>query len=255
MKKGITLLLVLGLALALCACGKSQAVVAVEEMIEGIGDGGETLSAALDAYNGLSDEEQSQVENIAALEEAAFATLVERYCQMNAQSSILAAGVVQVWGNVGGEDFWTYFDNVLRFKKETVLPKIMEMEEKDRQVIMALAAWAMNKNFYADQTGHLREPDVEEYEDIAARCMPVAAAYVTVLNMERAVSEDAARFIKAFRDAYPDETALLEAWSVESGLFAQSALDPGGKLGDYREKLAAYEEAMSRFQKKAELLK
>ena len=67
MKKLIALLLTLVLCLSLCACGKSEAAQAVEEMIDGIGEVTYESKAKLDeieaAYESLSDKEKEEVEN------------------------------------------------------------------------------------------------------------------------------------------------------------------------------------------------
>ena len=74
MKKAISLLLALVMCLSLCACGKSEAVKNVENLISGIGSVTISSSAAIkeaeEAYNALSDEEQTKVKNYSDLEKA-----------------------------------------------------------------------------------------------------------------------------------------------------------------------------------------
>ncbi|MBE6913510.1 MAG: hypothetical protein E7472_01045 [Ruminococcaceae bacterium] len=74
MKRTLALLLALVMCLSLCACGKSEAVKAVESLIEGIGSisvsSSEKIKEAEDAYSALSVEEQKQVKNYEDLEKA-----------------------------------------------------------------------------------------------------------------------------------------------------------------------------------------
>lgn len=74
MKKIISLLLALVICLSLCACGKSQAVRAVEEAIQAIGevstDSKNAIENADNLYNALSSKEKDQVENYNILEQA-----------------------------------------------------------------------------------------------------------------------------------------------------------------------------------------
>lgn len=81
MKKGISLILVLVMCLSLCACGKSQAVKAVEEAITDIGevsiDSKDAIENADNLYNALSSKEKDQVENYNILEQAQKAYVFE----------------------------------------------------------------------------------------------------------------------------------------------------------------------------------
>jgi len=74
MKKILSLILAIVMALSLCACGKSEAVKAVEGLIEAIGpvsiSSAESIKKAEEAYAALSAEEQKQVKNYDDLEEA-----------------------------------------------------------------------------------------------------------------------------------------------------------------------------------------
>ena len=74
MKKTIALLLLGVMLLPLCACGKSEAVQAVEDMIAGLGPIYIESEALLDdlnsAYKALSEKEQTQVENLEQYQEA-----------------------------------------------------------------------------------------------------------------------------------------------------------------------------------------
>ena len=67
MRKFFAFLLVLALCLSMAACGKSEAVKAVETMIDALGtvteDSADAIYAIDDAYAALAEEEQGKVKN------------------------------------------------------------------------------------------------------------------------------------------------------------------------------------------------
>lgn len=74
MKRVISLGLALIICLSLCACGKSEAVVKVEELISAIGEvsveSKSAIDAAQEAFNALPEEEKAEVENYYVLVES-----------------------------------------------------------------------------------------------------------------------------------------------------------------------------------------
>lgn len=74
MKKIISLILALVMCLSLCACGKSEAVVKVEELISAIGEvtleSKGAIESAQEAFNALPEEEKAEVENYYVLVES-----------------------------------------------------------------------------------------------------------------------------------------------------------------------------------------
>lgn len=74
MKKSITLILCAIMLLALCACGKSEAVSATENAIKEIGevtvDSGDAIAKAQKLYGILTESEKEKVGNRMALFEA-----------------------------------------------------------------------------------------------------------------------------------------------------------------------------------------
>ncbi|MGM9549139.1 MAG: hypothetical protein ACI3V5_04775 [Faecousia sp.] len=75
MKKTCTWILTVLVALALCGCGKSEAVKKVEAMIDAIGtvtvESQTAIDSAMEAYNALTEEEAAKVENYGVLKESA----------------------------------------------------------------------------------------------------------------------------------------------------------------------------------------
>lgn len=74
MKKLIALLMALVMCLSLCACGKSDAVKAVQKAISEIGEvtysSGSVITEAQQLYDELSEAEQKTVKNLDVLTEA-----------------------------------------------------------------------------------------------------------------------------------------------------------------------------------------
>ena len=74
MKKIISFILVIVMCFTLCACGKSEAVVKVEELISAIGEvslkSKDAIESAQQAFNALTEEEKAEVENYYVLVES-----------------------------------------------------------------------------------------------------------------------------------------------------------------------------------------
>lgn len=266
MKKILSLILAFAMCLSLCACGKSEEVKAVEEMITAIGtvstESCDAITAAEEAYSALSPEDKEKVENYTvltnaktALGEIVYASLIQRLSEINEKSEILASGIICTWGNVGVDDFWTYFNNVLRFKDDTAISAIMSMEESDLLVIMSLSGWALNKAYFSDGADGVRFAEPDEYEYITSLCKPIASAYVTLPEMSEELNKEVTYFFKEYKDSSPERAQVLQEWFLESSMYVDFSLNPAGSLANYKSQLYDYAEAMARFQKQAELLK
>jgi len=107
MKKALSLILALLMCFTLCACGKSEAVVKVEELISAIGEvsveSKSAIDAAQEAFDALPEEEKAEVENYYVLVEShdAFKQLEENAIKTNAK---------EVYENI--KSAWTVADQV-----------------------------------------------------------------------------------------------------------------------------------------------
>lgn len=107
MKKIISFILVIVMCFTLCACGKSDAVVKVEELISAIGEvsleSKSAIDAAQEAFNALPEEEKAEVENYYVLVEShdAFKQLEENAIKTNAK---------EVYENI--KSAWTIADQI-----------------------------------------------------------------------------------------------------------------------------------------------
>lgn len=106
MKKIISLLLVLFLCLSLCACGKSKAVTAYEELVQKIGtvslDSEDAIIEAENAYLALSDEEKEAVaesNDILVSKRAEYDSLAKAKAEQEARLNSVTA-LIEAIGNV-----------------------------------------------------------------------------------------------------------------------------------------------------------
>lgn len=261
MKRILSFILILAICLSLCACGKSEEVKSVEEMISSIGeisiDSTDLINDARDTYNALSDEDKEKVENASILREATFESLVIRCAELNRQSSILAEGVIITWENVGGSSFWNYFNNILRFTDLTTIDSLkLQNELGEVQILMWNTGFALEKeSFEPVKDGYYWDLTDDDFVYIANLAMPYAKAYDALSKTEPTLNSDVTQFVKDYKNEYTEETDLLKEWMLESSMFVEFATEPSGKLDAYKVQLTEYENTMSRFQKEAEMLK
>lgn len=259
MKKAIPLVLAVVMCLSLCACGKSEKVISVEHLISSIGEvsieSTDIVNTARDAYNALSDKDKEKVENANTLHDATLESLTIRCTELNSQSSILSDGVIIVWENVGGEKFWNYFRNVLRFTSLSTIDSLKLQNDLGMvNLLMWNTGYAMEKDAFKEAKGispnRLTDDD---FIYIANLCMPYAVAYAMLSEMEPALNSDITQFIHDYKDTYTDEADLLKEWMLESSMFVEFAMEPNGNLNDYKTTQTEYETEMSRFQKEAKM--
>ena len=224
----------------------------------------EMIEEANRAYNALTDKDKEKVENsdilqksIDSLHAATFASLTERCTELNAASSVLAEGVLLVWGNVGGGSFWNYFNNVLRFTDLSTIDSLkLQNELGDVQIFMWNTGYALEKeSFEIGKDGYHWDLTDEDFIYIANLSMPYAKAYDFLSKKEPDLNRDITKFVKDNKDTHPEETDLLREWMLESSMFMEFSMAPSGKMDDFKTKLRDYETMMSRFQKEAEMLK
>lgn len=260
MRKALSIILVLIMCLSLCACGKSEEVNAVEEIITAIGevsvDSKDAILKAEEAYNALSDADQGKVENYTILEEAKtalkkalFSSIVDNLCTVNTGSDTIASSVILVWENVGGKDFWTWYNSILKFQDES-LANMDETDEKNNGLYYEMPAYALGrtKSTFADIP-------IEERQDIVDTCTVLANTYFGIIDMDEQLNKDITEFIELFGDAYPDESTFLREWYLESSVFVEFATNPNGARLDYQTQHTEYNSEMVKFQKEANLMK
>ena len=118
MKKIISLILALVMCLSLCACGKSEAVVKVEELISAIGEvsleSKDAIESAQEAFNALPEEEKAEVENYYVLVEShdAFKQLeeIEEQRLLEEAENAIKTNAKEVYENI--KSAWTIADQM-----------------------------------------------------------------------------------------------------------------------------------------------
>ena len=118
MKKALSLILVLLMCFTLCACGKSEAVVKVEELITAIGEvsleSKGAIESAQEAFNALPEEEKAEVENYYVLVEShdTFAELekIEEQRLLEEAEKAINNNAKEAYENI--KSAWTIADQV-----------------------------------------------------------------------------------------------------------------------------------------------
>lgn len=249
MKKTISLILVLIMCLSLCACGKSEEVKAAEELIATIGeitlDNTDAINNARDAFSALSDEEKEKVENAEVLYDSMFTSIALRCKAMNTGSDLVADSVIEVWGNVGGEGFWTWYDTILKFKDESRA----DIDYSEDFLVFNMPAYALGM---IDSS--FEDLSEEQVEEIGTACVNLAKTYFGIIGLDEAVKQDIIVFKDLFGDTHTDECEFLREWYLASSTFVEFATNPSGNRNDYTSDLAEYNSNVLKFQKEADLM-
>jgi len=257
MKKTIALLLVLVMCLSLCACGKSEEVIAVEEKIASIGevtiDKADVIMEANQAYAALSDEDKKKVENFDALQnametlhDAMFASIALQCETMNIGSDLVADSVLEVWGNVGGSDFWTWYGTILKFKDNSRA----DIDYSEDFMVFNMPAYALGviDSSFEDLTA-------EQVQKIGDTCVELANTYYGILEMSEQANQDFVMFKDLFGEEYAEECQFLREWYLASSVFVEFATNPSGNRSEYSATLSEHNSTVHKFQKEAELMK
>lgn len=260
MKKVISLVLALVMCLSLCACGKSEEVKAVEEKIASIGevsiDKADIIQEVNQAYEALHDEDKEKVENfgtlqesMGALQKAMFTAIADKCEEMNAGSDLVARSVIKVWENVGGENFWTWYGTILKFKDESVA-NIDVTDSQKNALYYEMPAYALgitNSTFV--------DIPVEKRQEIVDTCIELANTYYGIQEMNEQVYQDYSVYKELFEEEYADECQFLREWYLASSVFVEFATNPSGNRSDYSSKLTEHNSTMYAFQREADLMK
>lgn len=261
MKRVVSFVMATVLCLSLCACGKSEEVLAVEEKISSIGEvsieKADMIQEVNQAYEALSAEEQEKVENFDVLQKsmddlqnAMFEAIALQCGEMNVGSNLVTNSVVEVWQNVGGEKFWTWYGSILKFADET-LANMDVTDEKNNALYYGSAGYALGRARNAFGDGMT----VEERQDVVDTCVILANTYYDIQEMNEQVSQDLAEFNDLFGEAYADDCAFLREWYLASSVFVEFATNPSGNRTEYSADLAEHNSTVYKFQKEAELMK
>lgn len=200
MKKTISLILVLGLCLSLCSCGKNKAVKNVENLINAIGqvsaNSKDAVAAAEKAYSELTEKEREAVGNYSVLTEARSAldaALREK------QLEDLYTAVSCEWVNVNDMDRYVFNPDGTGTHGEKTVDFTIDPDNKVLSVTEGATSSATTE-FTID------------LENNPPRLIPKNAAtyYVAAENYEAIAQE--------IRDEYTDILTSYEYWSNTRGL-------------------------------------
>lgn len=261
MKRVIFLGLALIICLSLCACGKSEEVKAVEEKIASIGEvsieKADIIQEVNQAYEALSDEDKEKVDNFDilqnstdALQDAMFTAIALKCEEMNAGSDLIANSVIEVWENVGGEKFWTWYGSILKFTDES-LANMDVTDQKNNGLYYGMPGYALGraKNAFGDSM------TIEERQEVVDTCVVLANTYYGIQEMSEQVSQDFAVYKELFGEKYDDECQFLREWYLASSVFVEFATNPSGNRTEYSADLSEHNSTVYKFQKEADLMK
>lgn len=265
MKKFIAVILILAMMLSLTGCMKSKAVREVEMKIDALEDlpmeymteideARELIDQAFEAYNELSQREQKQVSNYADLEEARedvfeaeYGFMVSLIKFINLNTDVVAAGTVTVWDNVGASDFFTYYNAIGYFEDEDM--SLSDYNAKYGTNVEALL-WGAGRGLcpeYVDGGKILNE------SAIIKECANFNLCYDNIETGTVELQERVSRMMKDYGDDYDDEMDLLHDWWVESGLYADLAMNPEGSLASYTSAISDFQDNIDRYAKNADM--
>lgn len=257
MKKTVSLLLALVMCLTLCACGKSEEVIAVEEKITSIGEvtieRANIIQEVNQAYDALRDEDKKKVENfdvlqnaMAALHDAMFSSIALQCETMNIGSDLVADSVLEVWGNVGGSDFWTWYGTILKFKDNSRA----DIDYSKDFMVFNMPAYALGviDSSFEDLTA-------EQVQEIGDTCVEIANTYYGILEISEQANQDFVMFQDLFGEEYAEECQFLREWYLASSVFVEFATNPRGNRSEYSAALSEHNSIVYKFQKEAELMK
>lgn len=216
MKKAISLILALAMCLLLCACGKSEAVLNVEELISAIGEVSIESKNAIDeaqkAFDALSTDEKAEVENYFILVEShdTFKQLKgkEAYENIKAAWKIadkIGTGLYNVWHGWVWEKEEMVSQGLQFFADEASLSleEIVEGFAARNYVNERFAKTGVNWN-------DISEADKEFYRDATVEAFKKASKAKQYVGMSDALSGTIYSF-KLNGDLYGAQTLLESA--------------------------------------------
>lgn len=260
MKKIFSVILLLVVCISLCACGKSEEVKAVEEMIASIGEVSvekvDVIQKVSQAYDALQDEEKEKVDNVDilrqsmdALKDAMFASIALQCKEMNTGSDLVAESVIEVWETVGGENFWTWYGTILKFADES----LAELDVSDDQLSLyyEMPAYALGR---AKDSFCRDDLTMEERQEIVDTCVVLANTYYGIQEMSEQAGQDFAIFKELFQEEHADVCEFLREWYLASSVFVEFATNPSGNRSQYSADLGEHNTVVYKFQKEADLM-
>lgn len=264
MKKVISLVLAIAMCLLLCACGKSEAVLKVEELISAIGEvsleSKSAIESAQEAFNALTEEEKAEVENYSVLVEShdAFKQLEakEAYENIKAAWQIadhIGTGIYNVWhGWVWEKEEMSskglqFFADEASLSLEELLEGFAARDYVNAQFAKTGVNWndisEADKEFYRDRIVKLFEKASKsgQYADMSDALW--GTVYSFMLNGDtyaaQTLLESAKQGLKELPADYEYYSALKDFYTTTSALVDYCG-SPSGSLDQYKVLLNDY---------------
>ena len=260
MKRTIAFILAFGMCLSLCACGKSSAAKAVDEMILAIGevtsDSASAIEAAVEAYDALSAKDQESIENYAVLQNAQeelfyveFYDLANSLLEVYYNCQYVSDGTRIIWDNVGNKDFWTCYNAVL------MLDQDLSKSEYDEKFIAATGVkayatiWCAARGLCPSNVYDTNKMSDEGQEKTIDLCYSFNQSYKLISEKMDPLSEAVRIFKTKYKNDFEDEIDTINEMCLELSMYVDFALEPSGSLNSYTSQETTYHNTIDRLVK------
>ena len=266
MKKIVSLVLVLSLCFALCACGKSKAVAELEakintaynmptEYADEIDAAHAAVTEAYALYEALTDKEKAQVENYQLLESAYQNVFDAEYVLafhllqfLNISTEYVAFKTVEIGNNVGASDMYDCRSCVEDFTDETkTLSDYNQEYDFDMTDILWYAGYGLCPE-NVDGSYIVNEAAIIE------ECASFNLAFQNIIDGCEDLEVRLSKMRKEYGQTHAEQIAALNELWIESNLYAELAMAPEGSLGTFQDSIQNYSNSIDRLTKAVEIL-
>ncbi len=296
MRKTIAILLACLMLLTFTACGKSEATKNVEAAISAIGEvtleSGNSINAAQQAYDALTDKEKEQVENINLLAEAKSAlanlekleaerieaerleaerleaerieaeyvqkrnALIAAIHTINEFSDYTSGEILKMWNNVinskSSLDFSAVYGSLVFMTFDGTVDEYMAKYDKQFELFIHAAGLAVAPDI--TPVSALTDMSVDTMNKIIKLCYEYNHNISLLQTSLEELDEIMAEYKTCVSDDHKDEYELLSEWYVETKSYAEFASAPTGNYTSYSNNRSNYQSEMGKYQTKASLL-
>ena len=257
MKRILSLSLAVLLCLSLCACGKSKEAKAVDDLILSIGEvtaeSAETVQAAAEAYNALSEKDRESIENYETLKKAQedlfyieFYDLSNRLLEVYYNCKQVSNGTRIIWDNVGSQEFWTSYNAVRILNQDLSKAEYDELHMKISGAKAYATIWCAARGLCPSNVYDVNKMTDDGQEKTIDLCVDFNNCYTLISENMDPIAEDVRILKNAYQDNFQDEVNTLNELCIEVSMYADFALEPSGSLSSYTSTEKDYQNSIDR---------